>query len=312
METQPLVSICCTTYNHAKYIKDAIEGFLMQETDFPYEIIIHDDASTDGTVAIIRGYAEKNPNIIPILQKENQYSKGVKISSTFIYPIIRGKYIALCEGDDFWTDPRKLQKQIGYMEKNPECTLCIHASSDISRTGEFIKERRRYKYDRSVSAEDIIFYGGGFCATASTVYPSVFAFERPPYFAKSPVGDVPLHIFLASKGETYYFHDNMSNYRAGVPDSWTSRVGDGPLETQLKHQEAMVDMYKSFDEFTEHKYHRIVQFMAAKCEIHAFRIKRKLGISGTNIFIAVCNELAYIKFKLSIHIYRCWRKMTHK
>jgi glycosyltransferase involved in cell wall biosynthesis len=132
MADLPLVSICCETYNHEKYIRDAIDGFLMQKTDFAYEIIIHDDASTDQTADIIRSYADNNPNIIPILQAENQHSKGVRILSTFVYPIVRGKYIALCEGDDYWTDPGKLQKQIDYMEEHPECTLCVHASSDIS------------------------------------------------------------------------------------------------------------------------------------------------------------------------------------
>jgi len=103
--TDPLVSICCLTYNHAPYIRDAIEGFLMQKTNFPVEILIHDDASTDGTADIIREYETRYPDIIkPIYQTENQYSKGVKISWEYQFSRARGKYIALCEGDDYWTD----------------------------------------------------------------------------------------------------------------------------------------------------------------------------------------------------------------
>jgi glycosyltransferase involved in cell wall biosynthesis len=121
MHNEPLVSVCCITYNHEKYIREAIEGFLMQETSFPIEILIHDDASTDKTADIIREYEAKYPNIIkPIYQTENQYSKGVGISATYQWPRAKGKYIALCEGDDYWTDPLKLQKQVDFLEANPE------------------------------------------------------------------------------------------------------------------------------------------------------------------------------------------------
>jgi len=122
-----LVSICTITYNHAKFIRQALDGFLMQETNFPFEVLIHDDASTDGTADIIREYAEKYPDIIkPIFQKENQYSKGVQISLTYNFPRVKGKYVALCEGDDYWTDPRKLQTQVDFLEANPEFSMCFH------------------------------------------------------------------------------------------------------------------------------------------------------------------------------------------
>ena len=100
----PLVSICCITYNHAPYIRQCLDGFMMQQTNFTFEVLIHDDASTDGTADIIREYESKYPDIIkPIYQTENQYSKGVKVSATFNFPRAKGKYIAMCEGDDYWT-----------------------------------------------------------------------------------------------------------------------------------------------------------------------------------------------------------------
>lgn len=115
-----LVSICCITYNHAPYIRQCLDGFLMQETNFKYEIIIHDDCSTDGTTDIIKEYAEKHPDlIVPIFQQTNQFQNGNKrILATFVYPKARGKYIALCEGDDYWIDPEKLQKQVDIMQKD--------------------------------------------------------------------------------------------------------------------------------------------------------------------------------------------------
>jgi|BioPla2DNA2_1021312.scaffolds.fasta_scaffold31367_2 glycosyltransferase involved in cell wall biosynthesis len=125
MDKNPvLLSICCITYNHENYISQAIEGFLAQKTSFNFEIIIHDDASTDATASIVKKYEQEHPNLIKaIYQKENQYSQGIKPWPNFVFPIARGKYIALCEGDDYWTDPYKLQKQVDFLEANPEYVL---------------------------------------------------------------------------------------------------------------------------------------------------------------------------------------------
>jgi glycosyltransferase involved in cell wall biosynthesis len=124
-ETKPLVSIICITFNHEGFISQTLEGFLIQETKFPFEIIVHDDASTDNTPNIINEFAAKYPLIIrTILQKENQYSKKeVNIWSDFTFPETKGKYIALCEGDDYWIDPLKLQKQVDFLEKNEDYVI---------------------------------------------------------------------------------------------------------------------------------------------------------------------------------------------
>ena len=132
----PIVSICCITYNHAPFILQCLDGFLMQRppSGIPEdakmsdwcEILIHDDCSTDGTDAIIREYAEKYPDLIfPLYEEENQYSKGIKVDF-FNYNRAQGKYIAYCEGDDYWTDPLKLQKQVDFMEAHPEFMICSH------------------------------------------------------------------------------------------------------------------------------------------------------------------------------------------
>jgi glycosyltransferase involved in cell wall biosynthesis len=132
----PLVSICCITYNHVSYIMEAIDSFLMQETTFPFEILIHDDASTDGTTDIIIDYANKYPDIIrTIIQTENQYSKGGLIYPRFVFPKARGKYIALCEGDDYWTDKTKLQKQVNFLENNPDYVITYTDSQPFDESG---------------------------------------------------------------------------------------------------------------------------------------------------------------------------------
>ena len=120
----PLVSICCTTYNHAPFIRQALDGFLAQRVRFPVEILVNDDASTDATPEILREYERAHPGRFRITyQRENQYSKGVRPMLGLLFSQARGKYLALCEGDDYWTDPGKLRKQVAYLEAHPECTV---------------------------------------------------------------------------------------------------------------------------------------------------------------------------------------------
>lgn len=119
--SKPLVSICCLAYNHEAYIKKCLDGFLMQKTDFKFEILIHDDASTDQTANIIRAYERDYPDIVkPIYQSENQYSKGIRVTPKYNISRAEGKYIAMCEGDDYWTDPSKLQKQVDFLESHDD------------------------------------------------------------------------------------------------------------------------------------------------------------------------------------------------
>lgn len=128
----PLVSICTLAYNHEPYIRQCMEGFLIQKTDFSFEVLIHDDASTDKTADIIKEYEARFPDIIkPIYQSENQFSKGVGVTRVFQFPRVKGKYIAMCEGDDYWIDPFKLQKQVDFLEANNDFVLIGHLSKCI-------------------------------------------------------------------------------------------------------------------------------------------------------------------------------------
>ena len=157
---KPLLSVCTITYNHAPYIRDCIEGVLMQKTDFAIEHLIHDDASTDGTEEIIREYEAKYPDIIkPLYEKENQWVKGRRGSRVFNYPRARGKYIAICEGDDYWTDPYKLQKQVDFLEANPEYGL---VSTDIlhivDENRNILPDNSMLKAQRSLYKQDPTFF----------------------------------------------------------------------------------------------------------------------------------------------------------
>ena len=123
------VSVLCTAYNHEKYIRDALEGFVSQKTDFPFEVLVNDDCSSDGTADIIREYAGKYPDIIrPFYQEKNLYSQGgmTHLFASVFYPNARGEYMALCEGDDYWSDPEKLQRQVSFLDAHPDYTACVH------------------------------------------------------------------------------------------------------------------------------------------------------------------------------------------
>jgi glycosyltransferase involved in cell wall biosynthesis len=241
----PFVSICCITYNHSTYITDCIEGFLMQKTTFPFEIIIHDDASTDGTTEIIRSYAINYPNLIfPIYQNENQYSKkSGSIEARFVYPKAHGKYIALCEGDDFWTDPYKLQKQIDELQKHPNCNICFHPVLKVNEATSK-KDEIIANYGDLVkifSAAEVIVGGGSFMPTVSIVLNRYVIENLPEWFMQASVEDYFLQILGSLNGGALYFNETMAVYRANLKGSWTNKMNnkDFQLNFYLLHLETL-------------------------------------------------------------------------
>jgi glycosyltransferase involved in cell wall biosynthesis len=215
------VSILCPAYNHSIYIRDAIDSFLSQKTNFDYEIVINDDCSTDDTRTIIEEYAQKYPDIIvPIYQKENQYSKGTGIIKDILIPKARGKYIAICEGDDYWIDENKLQLQYDYLESHDECSFCVHNARLVDEHKHVIGNVITSKHDGIISTSDVIINGGDYIATSSLFArkPSTI----PSYFDVISL-DYTWQIFFASLGDyTYCFKKAMSVYRIGSIGSWSS------------------------------------------------------------------------------------------
>jgi len=249
-----LVSIHCLAYNHEQYIADAIESFLMQKTNFKFEILIHDDASTDRTADIIREYEKKYPNLIkPIYQTENQYSKGVSVSTINISRA-SGKYIAICEGDDYWIDPYKLQKQFDYMEKHPECSLCVHGGNVVNASDKkCVLFNRLNKGNKEFSVEEVIEGGGGLFLTNSMFYRLKFGKEGPDFLVNAPVGDYPLAIYLSLLGTVYYMDELMSSYRVGDSTSWTGRTFSD-IETKKQHYREIEDMLDEINLYTNNKF----------------------------------------------------------
>lgn len=246
-----LVTVICLTYNHAAYIRDALDGFVAQQTDFRFEVIVHDDASDDGTQDIIREYRRKYPELIhPVFQDENQYSKGVAIARTFLYPLIKGRYVAFCEGDDYWTDPLKLQKQVNVLENNPGVDICA-CRAEVRKHGVragFIAPRIK---DSLLSVEDVIVGGGNYVATASLLC------RTEAYMVHTPMRDVMvndnvLQIQCSLRGGMSYMGDCMAVYRRGVPGSWSERHPSGDNHDRLYR------MLDALDVWTSGRYHNAI------------------------------------------------------
>lgn len=294
------VSIVCMTFNHEKYIEKAIESFLSQKTNFKYEILIHDDASTDKTASIISKYVQENPKVIKaIFQKENQYSQGVKITADILYPMVSGKYIAFCEGDDYWIDSNKLQYQVDYMDDNDDCSVCVHAAYVVDvNLNKTISEVRPAKCDLDFSFEEVLIGGGGLFATSSMFFRSNFVKKLPEFYYSCSVGDYPKLIYLALKGRVHYIDKYLSVYQIGIRDSWTTKnlssnfflthyikrnewldeinkytEGKYIVEieyTKLRNEFKMLLFQKKYSELKEGKYRKIFQTLSLKEKIKIF------------------------------------------
>ncbi len=223
----PVVSVICLAYNHSRYIRKCLDGFVMQQTDFRYEVIIHDDASDDGTDLIIKEYADRYPDIfVPVYQTVNQYSQGVPIGKAFLYPRAKGKYIAECEGDDYWTDPLKLQKQVDFLESHPDYVLCsTNCNMLIEKTGEIVpwilgtedEISMEYLMENNRVATLTVLYR----ADVLDDYLNDFSVDMPKFL----MGDYPMWIYFRSRGKIRKLPDVTAMYlnREGSESHKTDR-----------------------------------------------------------------------------------------
>ena len=215
MNLPPLVSISCLTFNHVDYIRKCLDGFMMQDCNFDFEVLIHDDASTDATAEIIKEYQSMYPNIIkPIIQIENQWSKGIR-DITLKYNISRakGKYIAFCEGDDYWTDPLKLQKQVDFLESNPDYILCFH-DCRYSKDGN-LAERFLEKYELNSSREiTALEFRNWWAQTATIVFKNdPLIYKRMSSVQTVIYADAIFRCAIVEFGKIYFINEVMSVYR---------------------------------------------------------------------------------------------------
>ena len=265
------VSVICNAFNQQAYIRETLESLVSQQTDFAYEILVHDDASTDQTPAIIREFAEKYPDLVrPLFQAENQYSKGARIYLDIQIPRARGDYLALCEGDDYWTDPLKLQKQLDAMERHPELDLCAHAASMVAAdTKVFLRTLGPGTETRVIPVEEVIRGGGGFVATNSLFFRKS-AYDRVPAFRRSFPFDYAMQIHGALRGGLLYLADNMSAYRVSAQGSWTVTIRKD-LSQRVAFENRKLAMLQILDRETEGRYHAVIAETADQVEFNLLR-----------------------------------------
>ena len=304
-----LVSVYCLTYNHEKYIRSALEGFVNQKTNFDYEVFVHDDASTDMTASIVLEFAEKYPHIIkPIIQKENQYSKGVIIADKYILPLMSGKYVAICEGDDYWCDERKLQRQVDFLENHPNYVACTHNS--------FIHDQISGKkslflnifFNCSMSMKRMINWKKVF-HISSVMYRRNIKGGTPVYMREiNCIGDFNLALWLRLNGKIHYMAVPMSVIRRNVEGSWTMRN-----QNQNKSALAQIEMLKLFDKESKGKYRCIVTKQINKLNIEALYrsndIDKLHDMGYVNIISAGYIGVALAVF-LQLHNYKLYQMIS--
>ena len=301
MQDAPLVSVCCLTYNHEDTIAQAIEGIVKQETNFAFELIVHDDASTDKTADIIRSYKEQYPDIIvPILQEENQFYK-CNLAKEFVNPKARGKYIAICEGDDYWTDSLKLQKQIDYMEANPGCTMTFHAIHQLNSDGTFTSYYP-LKKTGVVSTEEVIKRGGLFCPSVSLVIRRDICEIWPDFRLATRIYDFPIQVLSAINGEVYYINEAMGVYRFAAKGSWTEAHEE---KTDYKHMQIEEEWLRLFNEYTQERYADAVNYHLARIWSIEYRKNfETVNYKNAKKYLALLKGVDALKIRLRLIIYK--------
>lgn len=253
-----LLSVNCITFNHGKYIRETLESILNQKTNFKFEVLIHDDASKDDTQAIIKEFQARYPEVIkPILREENQYSKGIKrIGYLNNHTRAKGKYIAWCEGDDYWVDETKLQQQVDYLESHDDCTLVFHNADMINTVtgkseGIMIPEHIE---SRECTVGDLLELR--FIPTASVVYRKWTLDNPPDWYMDAVVGDLPNNLISTSFGYAYYINKVMSVYRVGNMNSAMNKweIEQKNIEAKINHTRKYKTMLEEFNKYSDYRF----------------------------------------------------------
>lgn len=257
------VSILVITYNHKNYLEKCLESILEQKTTFPFEILIHDDVSTDGTTEIVKRYVALYPDKVRcILEEKNVYSQGIS-PTLLLIPLIRGQYVAFCEGDDFWSDPFKLQKQVDFLDTHPDYVACCHQVTkhnlykheDTLFTG-------RYN-DSDVTTEEMIAWDKDdqYIHLNSMLHRRSILDHLPEYMTMKnrPVGDMPYYVYLTICGKVRFFAKPMSVYNFGIPGSWIARGKNyQDYRSHVARTNGWIHLYNVIDRCTGYKYHSCI------------------------------------------------------
>ena len=253
--SKPLVTFLCMTYNQESYIEQAIKGFLIQKTSFPYEILIHDDCSTDKTKKIIESYIVKYPNIIRcIFQSQNQYSQGKSPALLAAYEA-KSDYIALCEGDDYWIDENKIEKQFNLILNDNSISMVL-SPGKLEVNGKLVSKLHCY-YGSEIkffTAQDVLNVPGQFAPTASYILKKECLIKAKENFISAPIGDLFYELYCAVNGKLVYYPEVGSVYRVMAKGSWSSKMKSKTAENMAKYvhlMESIINKSKKIDGFKD-------------------------------------------------------------
>lgn len=276
MITEPLVSVCCLTYNHVKYVGQCLEGFACQKTNFPFEILIHDDASQDDTQNVILEFAAKYDSEVvkPICQKINQFSQGISPLRQILLPRVKGKYIALCEGDDYWTDPLKLQKQVDFLEAHPEYGMCYtQCVSYRQNTGKF--DRTPWGGPNE-SLESLLRMNT--VPTLTVMFRAdllrAYVAEIRPHERDWLMGDYPMWLYFAGNSKIKFLNSTTGVYRvlsdsASHASAWQQRIRF--IDSTWDIQRFYIERYGIPAEFAEFEQGLVL------CKLNVYAKSRQFG-----------------------------------
>ena len=254
------VSVCMITYNHENYISEAIKSILMQTTSFDFEIIIGDDCSSDNTTSIIQEFHSKYPDkIIPVIRKENI---GMLPNFIDVLQKAKGKYIALLEGDDYWTDPNKLQKQVDFLEANPDYVLCSHNGTILDEigTGQTGKKLIKTDTDYEFNTEDLLISNRA--STLTVMFRGGLVTEFPDWYTKFGGGDRSLYIILSQYGKLRHLEFDGAVYRlnfGGVSVERKLKDKDKRRLAMLKELKSLNRFYDTINKYLENKYNNTIE-----------------------------------------------------
>ena len=302
-ENQIMVSITCVAYNHEQYIGKALDSFLMQDTNFAFEILIHDDVSTDKTAEIIKEYEKRFPNIIkPIYQTVNQFSQGINPMS-FLFPKVQGEYIAFCDCDDYWIDNQKLKIQVEEMEKYPDINMSFHPAYELFHGKREKILAKHADKEKIFSSKEIVLGGGEFCPTASLVFRSQSLLDLPNSIKSMIPGDYPSQIIGSVNGGALYIDRCMSIYRLGDVGAWSSLTIENS-EKQKKHLLSFHNMLNIVNNYLDKKFQKEIDELIYNSTL-SFIKRRTVDISKRdeifnlykNIFSQKDIQLWYLLYK---------------
>ena len=313
------VSVACITYNQENTVELMIKNIINQKTTFDFEVIIHDDCSTDGTARIIRKYADLYPDIIiPVNEKENQFSKGKKIFINCVVPLIRGKYVAFCEGDDYWKDEYKLQKQFEALENNQNCSFCVHDVACVNNSGLPLSDAFPGIDIKEgvIKASDYLEYEFVekpwlFQTTSYFVRTSVIEklrFEIPIFVIKYPVGDLPIVLLCLQEGNCYYIKQVMSVYRKNSGGILTQNRRK--LSNEIKYYERMIEGHKEYKKYAKEDYKKYAEYAISTTKVFLLKLKGEYRAIDKKDYLYAKKSLSY-KNRVMITIGKICPRVTY-